>query len=138
MTNTKPTDIQRKWHLIDAKNQVLGRLASNVAQILMGKNKPYYVPYLDCGDFVVVTNAKKVMLTGKKENQKPYYHYSGYPGGLTTQTAASVRSQKPELLIRRAVSGMLPKTKMGKLMIKKLYVFVQSEHPYKEKFKTES
>ena len=135
MENVKTTDIKRSWHLIDAEKKVLGRLSVNVAQILMGKNKSYYTPYLDTGDFVVVTNAQKVALSGKKEKQKKYYHHSQFPGGLKVKTAQQVREQKPEEVIRHSVRGMLPKTKLGKLMLKKLYVFKDDKHPYGDKLK---
>ena len=135
MKNVKTTDIERSWYLIDAEKKILGRLSVNVAQILMGKNKSYYTPYLDTGDFVVVTNAQKVALSGKKEKQKKYYHHSQFPGGLKVKTAQQVREQKPEEVIRHSVRGMLPKTKLGKLMLKKLYVFKDDKHPYSDKFK---
>ena len=135
MKNVKTTDIKRSWHLVDAEKKILGRLSVNVAQILMGKNKSYYTPYLDTGDFVVVTNAQKVALSGKKEKQKKYYHHSQFPGGLKVKTAQQVREQKPEEVIRHSVRGMLPKTKLGKLMLKKLYVFKDENHPYSDKFK---
>ena len=135
MKNVKTTDIKRSWHLIDAEKKILGRLSVNVAQILMGKNKSYYTPYLDTGDYVVVTNAQQVALSGKKEKQKKYYHHSQFPGGLKTKTAEQVRENKPEEVIRHSVRGMLPKTKLGKLMLKKLYVFKDDKHPYSDKFK---
>jgi len=135
MKNVKTTDIERSWYLIDAEKKILGRLSVKVAQILMGKNKSYYTPYLDTGDFVVVTNAQKVALSGKKEKQKKYYHHSQFPGGLKTKTAQQVREQKPEEVIRHSVRGMLPKTKLGKLMLKKLYVFKDDKNPYSDKFK---
>ncbi|HLA03682.1 MAG TPA: 50S ribosomal protein L13 [Patescibacteria group bacterium] len=135
MKNVKTTDIERSWYLIDAEKKILGRLSVKVAQILMGKNKSYYTPYLDTGDFVVVTNAQKVALSGKKEKQKKYYHHSQFPGGLKVKTAQQVREQKPEEVIRHSVRGMLPKTKLGKLMLKKLYVFKDDKHPYSDKFK---
>ena len=135
MKNVKTTDIKRSWHLVDAEKKILGRLSTTVAQILMGKNKSYYTPYLDTGDFVVVTNAQKVALSGKKEKQKKYYHHSQFPGGLKVKTAQQVREQKPEEVIRHSVRGMLPKTKLGKLMLKKLYVFKDDKHPYSDKFK---
>ena len=135
MKNVKTADINRTWHLFDAKKEVLGRLSTKIALILMGKNKSYYTPYLDTGDFVVVTNAQKVALSGKKEKQKKYYHHSQFPGGLKVKTAQQVREQKPEEVIRHSVRGMLPKTKLGKLMLKKLYVFKDDKHPYSDKFK---
>lgn len=134
MKSIKSKDIERKWHLIDANDQALGRLSTQVATVLMGKNKSYYVPYLDTGDFVVVINAAKVRLSGKKEIQKKYYRHSGYPGGLSERSAAQVRSAKPELLVRTAVKGMLPKTTLGKLMLKKLFVYPNSNHEHKDKF----
>jgi len=136
MKNIKAKDINRKWHLIDAKNKVLGRLTSEIAKILMGKNKSYFTPNLDTGDCVVVINAKEVLLSGKKENQKRYFRHSGYPGGMRISTAAQVRVKKPEDLVKHAVVGMLPKTKLGKLMVKKLFVFPEAEHSYKDKFKS--
>lgn len=123
-------DIKREWHLIDAKNQVLGRLSVEVASLLMGKNKPNFVPYLNMGDNVVVINAAKVKVTGKKEQQKKYFRHSGYPGGLKTETLADLRVRKPESLILHAVSGMVPKTKLGRQMIKKLHVFAGVSHPF--------
>lgn len=134
MKTTREKEIQRQWHLIDAQGKILGRLASLIAHLLMGKNKPYYTPYLDCGDYVVVINASKILLSGKKESDKKYFRHSGYPGGFRVKTAAQIRAQKPEELIRHAVGGMLPKTKLGKIMTKKLFVFPASEHPYKDKF----
>ena len=135
MKNVKTTDINRTWHLFDAKKEVLGRLSTKIALILMGKNKSYYTPYLDTGDYVVVTNAQKVALSGKKEKQKNYYHHSQFPGGLKVKTAQGVRQTKPEELVRHSVRGMLPKTKLGKLMLKKLYVFKDEKHPYSDKLK---
>lgn len=135
MKNVKTADINRSWYLFDAKKEVLGRLSTKIALILMGKNKSYYTPYLDTGDYVVVTNAQKVALSGKKEKQKKYYHHSQFPGGLKTKTAQQVRENKPEEVIRHSVRGMLPKTRLGKLMLKKLYVFKDDKHPYSDKFK---
>ncbi|MEK9146871.1 MAG: 50S ribosomal protein L13 [Patescibacteria group bacterium] len=135
MKKIKQTDIKSEWHLIDAKNQILGRLATGVAHLLMGKNKAYWTPYLDSGESVVVINAAKVVLSGKKEKQKVYWRHSGYPGGLKSKTAATVRAQKPQELVRLAVVGMLPKTKLGRLMLKKLYIYPAGEHPHKDKFK---
>ena len=138
MKNIKLNEIKREWHLIDAENKALGRLSSQIAHILMGKNKVYYTPYLDCGDNVVVINTTKIFLSGKKENQKIYYHHSGYPGGLKSKTASEVRRQKPENLIRHGVVGMLPKNKLGKLMLQKLFIYPGSEHPYKDKLKSQN
>lgn len=124
-------NIKRSWHLIDAKDKILGRLATEVAKILMGKNKTNYVPYLDTGDFVVVTNASKVKVTGKKLQQKKYVRHSGYPGGLKVEILNEVLVKKPEMVIKHAVVGMLPGSKLGKQMIKKLKVFAGEEHPFK-------
>lgn len=137
MKSIRPKDIQRTWHLIDAKNKILGRISSEIAILLMGKHRTYYVANLDTGDYVVVINAKDAALSGKKEIQKKYWRHSGYPGGLYVKTAKQLRAQKPELLIRNAVVGMLPKTAMGKQMVKKLYVFAGTEHPFANKFVAE-
>ena len=123
-------NIRRKWHLIDAKDKILGRLASEIAMILMGKNKPSFVPYLDTGDFVVVTNASKVKLTGKKMQEKVYTRHSGYPAGIKVETFDKVIKNKPEHVIEHAVGGMIPRSKLGRQMIKKLKVFAGEEHPY--------
>ena len=122
--------IQRSWHVIDAEGEVLGRLASQAALILMGKNKPIYTPFIDTGDHVVVVNAAKVRLTGRKENQKLYRRHSGYPGGLTETLARTVRERKPTRMVEEAISGMLPKTKMGKQMYRKLQVYAGPTHPH--------
>lgn len=127
--------IQRNWHLIDAKTQTLGRLAVGVANILMGKNKVNYVPYLDMGDYVVVTNVSKIKVTGRKAEQKKYYSHSGYPGGLRTQTFADLSKTKPEEIIKHAVKGMLPNNKLRTKMLKKLFVFAGTDHPYKKQLK---
>jgi large subunit ribosomal protein L13 len=126
---------QRNWYLFDAKEKVLGRLASQIATILMGKNKPGYLPYLDLGDHVVVVNAKDVRLTGRKEKQKQYTSYSGYPGGLKIRTFKELKEAHPEEIIYHAVSGMLPKNRLARQMIKKLHIYSGEEHPYQEKFK---
>lgn len=129
--------IQRNWHHIDAKNQTLGRLAVGVAQILMGKGKVNYVPYLDMGDFVVITNAAQIKVTGKKAQDKKYYSHSGYPGGLRTQTFSGLIVSKPEEIIKHAVKGMLPNNKLRNKMLKKLFVFPSSSHPYSKQLKQE-
>jgi large subunit ribosomal protein L13 len=123
-------DIKKNWYLIDAEEKVLGRLATEVAQILTGKRKPTFVNYIDVGDFVVVINAEKVKLTGKKWSDKIYYHHSNYPGGLRMQTASDVRKKYPERLILHAVKGMLPKNKLRSSRLKKLKVYVGPEHPH--------
>lgn len=130
----KNDQINRNWHLIDAKRKVLGRLAGKIAYLLMGKNKSSYVPYLDSGDYVVVINAQDVLLSGKKEFQKKYYHHSHFPGGLKIKTAAQIRKDSPQKLIRNAISGMMPKTKLGKMMLKKLFVYSDNNYPYAGKF----
>ncbi len=118
------------WYLIDAEGEVLGRLASRIAVILQGKHKVQYAPYLDIGDYVVVINAEKVKLTGKKEEEKKYYHHSGYIGGLKVKTVEQIREKSPEELIFHAVRGMLPKTSLGRKMIKKLKVYKGANHPH--------
>lgn len=128
-------DIKRGWHLIDAKDKILGRVATEIAKILMGKAKPNYVPYLDNGDNVVIVNAVKVKVTGKKEEAKVYFRHSGYPGGDKKETLAKLRLRRPESILTHAVGGMLPKNKLGRSMIKKLHVFAGSEHNFKDKFK---
>ncbi|MBM3748121.1 MAG: 50S ribosomal protein L13 [Acidobacteria bacterium] len=122
--------ITRVWRLLDADNQVLGRLASRAATLLMGKHKPSYTPFLDVGDHVVVINAAKVRLTGRKEDDKVYRRHSGYPGGLKETTAKKVRATRPTRLVREAIAGMLPKTKLGKHMLRKLKVYAGEKHPH--------
>lgn len=130
----KASEIKRDWHLIDAKRKILGRLATEIATYLIGKKKVNYVPYLDCGDYVVVINAKDIKVTGKKESQKVYTRHSGYPGGLRQEVLSKLRERKPEEVITHAVKGMIPKTKLGRSMIAKLHVYGGSEHPYKKNF----
>ena len=122
--------IERQWHLIDADGAVLGRIASKAANILMGKNKPSYTPFLDTGDHVIVVNAAKVRLTGNKEEQKLYRRHSGYPGGLTETQARKVRVTRPTRMVEEAVQGMLPKSKLGKQMYRKLQVYAGPKHPH--------
>ena len=126
----KKENINPKWHLVDADGKTLGRLATRVAILLRGKNKPIFAPHQDTGDFVVVINAKKVFLTGKKWKEKIYTHHSGYPGGLKQASAEKIAQKKPERLITMAVQGMLPKTKLGKKLIKKLKVYAGDAHPH--------
>ena len=121
--STKKTDIQRAWHLIDVTDRMLGRVSSEVAQLLMGKSKPYFVRNMDCGDYVVVINAKEVKVTGKKSQDKKYTRHSGYPGGLRTETFNKMMVRKPEFIIEHAIKGMLPGSKLGRQMIKKLTIF---------------
>jgi large subunit ribosomal protein L13 len=122
--------VEQKWHLVDASGKPLGRLASRVAILLRGKHKPIFTPHVDTGDFVVVVNAEKVSLTGKKWRDKLYIHHSGYPGGLKSISAGKMREKKPERLVTMAVQGMLPKNKLGRKMIKKLKVYSQEAHPH--------
>jgi len=126
----KDTDIQKKWHLIDAEGMVLGRLVSKIATVLRGKNKSIFTPHVDCGDFVVVINAGKVRLTGNKLQQKAYIHHTGYPGGLKKKFAKDLIKESPEKIIEIAVEGMLPKNKLGKLQLKKLKVYRGPTHPH--------
>jgi len=125
-----PQDIVRQWHVLDAENAVLGRLAAQAAMILMGKNKPTYTPFLDTGDHVVVVNAEKVRLTGSKEEQKMYRSHSGYPGGLREESAKKVRAARPIRMVEEAIQGMLPKNKLGKQMYRKLNVYAGPKHPH--------
>ncbi|MCS5701895.1 MAG: 50S ribosomal protein L13 [Acidobacteria bacterium] len=122
--------LEREWHVIDAEGQVLGRLATRIATILMGKHKPGYTPFLDCGDHVVVVNADKVVLTGNKMNDKKYYRYSGYPGGIKEARARRVMRENPTRILESAVRGMVPKTKLGRQMLSKLRVYAGPEHPH--------
>ncbi len=122
--------VERAWHVIDAQDVVLGRLATKVATLLMGKHKPIFTPFLDTGDHVIVINAEKVRLTGAKEEQKLYRYHTGYPGGLKERTARRMRETRPAKMVELAVWGMLPKTKLGKHMYKKLKVYAGAEHPH--------
>jgi large subunit ribosomal protein L13 len=122
--------IKREWHLIDAENVVLGKLASQAAMLLMGKHKPTYTPFLDTGDHVIVVNAAKVRLTGKKDDQKIYRRFTGYPGGLVEIGARKMRATRPARMVEEAIAGMLPKTKLGKQMYRKLRVYAGDKHPH--------
>lgn len=126
----KPLEIERKWYVIDASGQTLGRLASEVASILRGKHKPTYTPHVDTGDFVIVINADKIVLSGNKLDQKMYRRHSGYPGGLKEMTYRNLLAKKPEKAIEIAVKGMLPKNRLGRKMFTKLKVYRGSEHPH--------
>lgn len=126
----KPEEADRKWYVVDAKDQVLGRLASQIAKVIRGKNKPVFTPNMDAGDFVIVINADKVKLTGKRESEKSYFRHSGYPGGVTIKSVAQVRESKPEFMIQNAVKGMLPKTRLGRKLVKKLKVYAGENHPH--------
>ena len=122
--------IARQWHLLDAEDMVLGKLASKAAMLLMGKHKATFTPFLDTGDHVVVVNAAKVRLTGRKDDNKIYRHFTGYPGGLVETSARRVRSERPARMIEEAIQGMLPKTKLGKQMYRKLNVYAGDKHPH--------
>ncbi|HUJ14410.1 MAG TPA: 50S ribosomal protein L13 [Thermoanaerobaculia bacterium] len=126
----KKGDIEPRWFVIDADGKILGRLSTEIARILSGKNKPSYTPFLDTGDHVIVINAEKIVLTGKKESDKIYRTHSQYPGGLKERAARFVRAEKPETMIEEAVWGMLPKNKLGRKMLKKLKVYRGSDHPH--------
>lgn len=126
----KTEDANRKWYLVDAKDKVLGRLASEVAKIIRGKNKPIFTPNMDTGDFVVVINADKVVLTGKRPQLKQYIRHSGYPGGQKIISVREVKQNKPEFLVEHAVRGMLPKNRLGRKLIKKLKVYAGENHPH--------
>jgi large subunit ribosomal protein L13 len=128
--STKPSEIEREWYLVDAEDKTLGRLASEIAKVLRGKNKPLYVPHLDTGDYVVVINAEKIHVTGRKLDQKMYYSHSGYPGGLKSITLRERLKRHPTRVIRSAVWGMLPHNRLGRAMIKKLKVYAGDSHPH--------
>lgn len=128
--SAKKDEVVRKWYVVDGENQVIGRLASQIAAILRGKHKPSFTPNVDTGDYVIVINAEKLRFTGKKWDQKEYISYSGYPGGQKRQVAKEVLDKKPTAIIENAVRGMLPKTKLGRAMIKKLFVYTGDEHPH--------
>ena len=123
-------EIARQWHVLDAEGQVLGRLATRAARLLMGKHKPSYTPFLDTGDHVVVINAAKVRLTGRKDDQKIYRRHTGYPGGLIEVGARKMRATRPIRMVEEAITGMLPKTKLGKQMYRKLKVYAGDKHPH--------
>lgn len=122
--------VQNDWYVVDGTDQIVGRLASRIAMILMGKHKPTYTPHVDCGDFVVVTNCEKVVFTGNKWRDKVYRHHTGWIGGLVEQSASRVRDHHPDRILRLAVRRMLPKTKMGRKMLKKLKIFAGDAHPH--------
>ena len=125
-----PDKIERKWYVVDAEGQTLGRLAAEIAKVLRGKNKPEFTPHVDTGDYVVVVNAEKVKVTGKKLDQKVYYHHSDYVGGMKETTLREMMAKKPEQVIELAVKGMLPKGPLGRTMIKKLHVYAGAEHAH--------
>ena len=125
-----PQTAERDWYVVDAQGKTLGRLASKIASILRGKNKPTYTPHMDAGDFVVVVNAQQVHLTGNKLDQKMYWHYTGYQGGIRGINARKLLDSKPEEVLRKAVKGMLPKNTLGRNLLKKLKIYASGEHPH--------
>ncbi|MCH2306941.1 MAG: 50S ribosomal protein L13 [SAR202 cluster bacterium] len=127
---TKSSDLNPKWHHFDAENQTLGRLSSMIAKILQGKHKPNYVPHLNTGDFIVVTNVEKIRATGQKLSDKMYYQHSGYHGGLRTETLSDILEKNPERVLRKSVKGMLPKNPMGRHMLSRLKLYSGNEHPH--------
>ncbi len=126
----KNGEVEQGWHLVDAEDQVVGRLASRIARVLMGKHRALYTPHVDTGEFVVVVNAAKVRFTGRKAEQKRYYRYSGYPGGLYVRSVPDMLESKPEDILRLAVKRMLPKTRLGRAMLGKLKIYAGAEHPH--------
>ena len=128
--SAKKSEVEEKWWLVDAQNKVLGRMASEIAQVLRGKNKPIFTPHVDTGDFVIVVNADKIRFTGKKLKDKVYYRHSGYPGGLKSITAEKLMQKDPTEVVRKAVKGMLPKNRLGRKLIMKLKVYAGGEHPH--------
>lgn len=126
----KPDELTRDWYIVDAEGQTLGRLASQIAQVLRGKHKPTFTPHVDMGDFVIVINAEKIGVSGRKEDQKLYRHHSGYPGGFKTENLKHLRARRPEAIVERAVRGMLPHSRLGDRQITKLKVYVGADHPH--------
>jgi len=128
--NAKPGELERRWYLVDAEGKTLGRLATQLADVLRGKGKPQYTPHVDTGDFVVVVNAEKIAVTGKKLDEKIYYRHSGYPGGLKERTLREQLQRRPTEVLRKAVKGMLPKNRLARQQITKLKVYAGAEHPH--------
>jgi large subunit ribosomal protein L13 len=128
--SAKKETVDRNWYVIDAEGEVVGRLCTKIATVLRGKHKPSYTPHVDCGDFIVVINADKVRFTGNKLEAKEYQRYSGYPGGQKTTTAKQMMDKKPRFILENAVKGMLPKNKLGRAMVKKLFIYEGTEHPH--------
>ncbi|BAU58496.1 50S ribosomal protein L13 [Halorhodospira halochloris] len=128
--SAKPAEVQRDWYLVDATDKTLGRLASEIAYRLRGKHKAVYTPHVDTGDYIVVVNADKVRLTGRKESDKHYFWHTGYPGGMKRRTVSEMREQHPERIVEKAVRGMMPKNRLGRAMTKKLKVYAGSEHQH--------
>jgi large subunit ribosomal protein L13 len=127
----RASDIEKKWYVVDVGDKYFGRQIVKIARILSGKNKPVYTPHMDCGDYVIVVNAGKVKISGNKATEKKYYHYSGYPGGLRERSFEQMLSKTPDRLFRKAVWGMLPKNRLGRKMLKKLFVYEGPEHPHR-------
>lgn len=132
-TGIRPSQIQRKWHVVDVSDQTLGRISSQIAKLLIGKHKPYFVNHQDTGDYVVVINADKVKTTGNKLNDKVYYRHSGYPGGMKTRTLGEQMEKDSRVVLEKAIKGMLPRTKLGAKMFAKLFVYADDNHPHKDK-----
>jgi len=128
--SAKKIDVEKKWYVVDAEDQVVGRLATRVAMILRGKHKPIYTPHVDTGDFVVIVNADKVRFTGKKLDDKKYYHHTGYPGGIKMKTARQILEKNPERILMSAIRGMIPKNTLGRSQLSKLKVYSGKEHPH--------
>lgn len=122
--------VERKWYVVDGTNQTVGRMSARIAAILRGKNKAYFTPHVDCGDYIIVINCDKVKFTGDKLHDKTYINFSGYPGGKKEETAEKLQKRRPEVIVERAVKGMLPKNRLGRKMYKKLFVYAGSEHPH--------
>jgi large subunit ribosomal protein L13 len=122
--------VQRNWYVVDGTNQTVGRMCAKIASVLRGKNKAYFTPHVDCGDYVIVTNCDKVKFTGNKLDEKTYINFSGYPGGKKEEIAGDLLKRRPDVIIERAVKGMLPKNRLGRKMYKKLFVYAGSEHPH--------
>lgn len=128
--SAKAGEVGREWYVVDAENQIVGRMASRIAAILRGKHKPQFTPHIDTGDFVIVVNAEKVRFTGKKESEKEYFRHTGYPGGERVRSPEEVRLRQPTFIVRNAVKGMLPKGPLGRQMLKKMKVYAGPEHPH--------
>jgi large subunit ribosomal protein L13 len=126
----RPLEVERRWYVVDAEGQTLGRLATEIARVLRGKNKPRYTPHVDTGDFVVVVNAERVVVTGRKAEQKLYRRHSGYPGGLKTTTYEQMMERQPTEILRKAVRGMMPKTRLARQQLRKLKIYAGPEHPH--------
>ncbi|ABB23289.1 MAG: 50S ribosomal protein L13 [Pelodictyon luteolum] len=135
--SAKPADVERKWYVIDAEGQVLGRMAAEIARVLRGKHKPQFTPHVDTGDFIVVTNAEKVALSGNKENLKTYFSHSHYPGGVRVDSVKDLLRKKPEKIIEHAVWGMLPHNNLGRQLFRKLKVYAGTQHPHEAQAPTE-